>query len=221
MQRVAASLGVRMHENTGVTAVEPEGAGVRVTAEEGTVIARQAVVTTKAHVPLPDRLGPRVLPVHDHVLVTEPLDPAQLRSIGWRENQGLTEVGPRCHYYRRTPDDRILWGGLSPTRPLRDGGADDVERQDAGHRRLADAFFSTFPQLEGVRFSHRWAGITELVTPLAPRFGTAVEGRIAHATGLTGLDVAASRFAANTMLDLLGTAETLRTRLRMVRRPDS
>ena len=48
-------------------------------------------------------------------------------------------------------------------------------------------------------------------------FGTAYDGRVAYALGYTGLGVAATRFGAEVMLDLLAGEDTERTRLRMVR----
>jgi hypothetical protein len=48
-------------------------------------------------------------------------------------------------------------------------------------------------------------------------FGTAFNGRLAYATGYTGLGVAATRFGARVALDLLDGRETEATRLRYVR----
>ena len=54
-------------------------------------------------------------------------------------------------------------------------------------------------------------------TRFAAFFGTAHGGRAAYALGYTGLGVAATRFGADVMLDLLDGEDTERTRLRMVR----
>ena len=48
-------------------------------------------------------------------------------------------------------------------------------------------------------------------------FGTARQGRIAYATGFTGLGVGATRFAADVMLDKLAGDKTERTENAMVR----
>jgi glycine/D-amino acid oxidase-like deaminating enzyme len=82
---------------------------------------------------------------------------------------------------------------------------------------LARNFFATFPQLTGLRFSHRWGGVIDTCTRFCAFFGTAHAGRVAYATGYTGLGVGSSRFGANVMLDLLAGEETERTRLQMVR----
>jgi glycine/D-amino acid oxidase-like deaminating enzyme len=83
---------------------------------------------------------------------------------------------------------------------------------------LASHFFTTFPQLEGLRFSHRWAGAIDTSTQFTAFFGTARRNRVAYAAGFTGLGVGSTRFAGQVMLDLLAGARTERTSLQMVRR---
>ena len=82
---------------------------------------------------------------------------------------------------------------------------------------LARNFAATFPQLEGIRFTHRWSGVIDTCTRFCAFYGPAHRGRTAYAAGFTGLGVGASRFAADVMLDLLAGEPTERTRLEMVR----
>ena len=82
---------------------------------------------------------------------------------------------------------------------------------------LADGFFRTFPQLEGLRFSHAWGGLIDTCTRFTAFYGTAMDGRVGYALGFTGLGVAATRFAGDVVLDLLAGEDTPRTRLEMVR----
>jgi len=71
--------------------------------------------------------------------------------------------------------------------------------------------------LAGVRFSHRWAGVIDTSTRFCAFFARAFDNRVAYAAGFTGLGVAATRFAANVMLDRLDGLDTERTSLKMVR----
>jgi glycine/D-amino acid oxidase-like deaminating enzyme len=82
---------------------------------------------------------------------------------------------------------------------------------------LARNFFTTFPQLAGLTFSHRWGGVIDTSTRFCASFGTALGGRVAYAHGYTGLGVAATRFGAKVMLDLLGGVPTERTASSFVR----
>ena len=120
-------------------------------------------------------------------------------------------------HYRLTADNRILFGGYDaiyhPGRKVRPG----YEERPDTYRRLAEHFFATFPQLEGLHFSHRWAGAIDTCTRFCAFYGVARSGRVAYSAGFTGLGVAATRFAADVMLDLLDGEPTERTSLRMVR----
>ena len=78
-------------------------------------------------------------------------------------------------------------------------------------------FFAAFPQLEGVRFSHRWGGAIDTCSRFFAFHGTALGGRVAYTVGHTGLGVGASRFGATVALDLLAGRETEATRLRAIR----
>ena len=119
-------------------------------------------------------------------------------------------------YYRLTADNRILWGGYDAVyhfgRELRTA----YDQRPATARKLAAHFFQTFPQLEGLRFTHRWGGAIDTCTRFCAFFGTAYGGDVAYALGYTGLGVGATRFGADVMLDLLSGARTELTGLRMV-----
>jgi glycine/D-amino acid oxidase-like deaminating enzyme len=84
--------------------------------------------------------------------------------------------------------------------------------------KLASHFFTTFPQLEGLQFSHQWAGAIDTSTQFTAFFGTARAGRVAYAAGFTGLGVGSTRFAGEVMLDLLDGVQNERTSLEMVRK---
>ncbi|HMM96689.1 FAD-dependent oxidoreductase [Phycicoccus sp.] len=213
----AERLGVRVHEDTAVTSLDADGDGVRVATEWGSVHGRRVVVGTGAFRGVLKRLALYTLPVYDHVLMTEPLTAAQLAAVGWEGREGLTDAGNQFHYYRRTLDDRVLFGGYDANYHF-PGRIDPRLEQSASHDLLAEHFLGIFPQLEGVRFTHRWAGVIDTTSRFTPVFGTALGGRLAYAVGYTGLGVASTRFGARVALDLVHGHDTEATRLGMVRR---
>ena len=218
LKAAALRRGVRVHEGTQASAMARGRDTVEVTTPQGVVRARQVALATNGFTPLLRRLQWWILPIFDHVLVTEPLTAQQLHDVGWTQNQGLTDIGNQFHYYRRTPDDRILWGGYDAIYYRGNRTDPRLEQRDASHELLATQFFDTFPQLAGVRFTHKWAGIIDSTSRFTPAIGTAHGGKLAYAVGYTGLGTAAARFGALTMLDLLDGADTERTRLKLVRR---
>ncbi|HET6878098.1 MAG TPA: FAD-dependent oxidoreductase [Jatrophihabitans sp.] len=210
-------LGVRLAENTPVESLERHGAGVRLRTPGGTVTAAKAALATNAFPGLLRRMRPYTVPVYDYVLVTEPLDAEQRASIGWRHRQGIGDTGNQFHYYRRTADDRILWGGYDAIYHWRNGLRDDLDQRPETFAKLAEHFFATFPQLRGLRFSHRWGGAIDTSTRFFAFQRAALGGRVAYSVGYTGLGVGASRFGAQVMLDLLDGRASEALRLKAVR----
>jgi glycine/D-amino acid oxidase-like deaminating enzyme len=213
LRDAALRLGVRVFEHTAADSVCD---GVVITAS-GRVRARRVLLATSAYPPLLRSLRRFVAPVYDYVLVTEPLSAAQLESIAWKRRQGVGDAGNRFHYYRLTADDRILFGGYEAV--YRYGGrvAPRFDQHDATFATLSQHFFTTFPQLRGLRFTHRWGGAIDTCSRFSVFFGTAHGGRTAYALGYTGLGVGAARFGARVALDLLDGRATEATRLKYVR----
>ena len=213
----ARAVGVRIHEHTPATGLSDKGARVGVATPQGVVLARRVLLATSAYPPLVRSIRRYVAPIYDYALMTEPLTPEQRAAIGWRRRQGLSDGANQFHYYRLSADDRILWGGYDAV--YRYGGpvGPHLDDDEATFAMLSQHFFTTFQQLEGIRFTHRWGGAIDTCSRFSVFFGTAHGGRVAYAVGYTGLGVAASRFGARVALDLLAGRETEATRLRYVR----
>jgi glycine/D-amino acid oxidase-like deaminating enzyme len=212
------SLGVRIAERTPVTGLSRIGAGVTVLTDAGPVVARHVVLATNAYRPLLRRLRLMAVPVYDYALMTEPLTPEQRATIGWHGREGISDLGNQFHYFRTTRDGRILWGGYDAIYHYGSGVRSEYDQREETFEALARNFLTTFPQLEGLGFSHAWGGVIDTCTRFAAFYGTAFGGRVGYALGFTGLGVGATRFAGDVLLDLLAGADTPRTRLEMVRR---
>jgi len=205
LKRVLLDSGVRIFENTPMLSFGTDGPGMKTACPKGSIRSNKILMATNA---FPNPLGAirkSVIPVWDYQLATEPLSSTQRESIGWKEPYGVSDIDRMFHYYRMTHDDRITWGGGgsvcyyygSRTDP---GVADPRERFE----RLSQSFFHTFPQLEGIKFTHRWGGIIASSTRFCVVPGVAYDGRVSWAVGYTGLGVGASRFGARVGLELLG-----------------
>ena len=218
LRRIALEDGVAIHEDTRVTAMIGDGDEVVLETPSGRLRAARVLLATNAFRPLVRSISRYVIPVYDYVLVTEPLSTGQREAIGWRGREGLSDAGNRFHYYRLTQDDRILWGGYEAVYHWRNGMRPELEERPEVYNLLARNFAATFPQLEGLRFSHRWAGAIDTCSRFSVMFGRALGGRVAYAVGYTGLGVAASRFGARVALDLLHGRDSELTALELVRR---
>ena len=217
LARAASELGVRIHEHSRVTSLADTPGGVELTVGEARLRARRVVLATNGFPPLVRAIRRYVVPVYDYVLVTEPLSAEQRAAIGWANRQGTGDCTNQFHYYRLTEDDRILWGGYDAIYHYGNAVAPRLEDRDATYSLLSEHFFQTFPQLEGLTFTHRWAGVIDTCSRFCVMWGTALSGKAAYAVGYTGLGVASTRFGARVALDLVDGLDTERTRLPFVR----
>lgn len=218
LRRACLELGVRIYEGTPVQRIsKSQGGTLTMHTPHGEVRGPRVALCTSAFAgPLP-KLSRHVVPVYDYALMTEPLTAEQLESIGWHGRQGLGDAAYRFHYYRLTKDNRILFGGYDAIYHFGNRIAPTLESNQATFETLAQHFFQTFPQLDGVRFTHRWGGVIDTCGRFCAFFGSAYRGRLVYAAGYTGLGVGATRFGAQVMLDQLWGLDTERTRLRLVR----
>lgn len=211
------SLGVEIYENSHVDSLYQDGGQMVAATPHGVVRADRVALGTNVFPSLLRRVRPYIIPVYDYVLATEPLSAEQLGAIGWRNRQGVGDSGNQFHYYRLTSDNRIIWGGYDAIYHYGNRVDAKLFQRPETFTKLAEHFFSTFPQLEGLRFTHSWGGVIDTCSRFFAFFGTAHDGRVAHATGYTGLGVGATRFGAQVMLDLLSGERTELTELAMVR----
>ncbi len=221
---VCLRLGCRVFENTPATGLRSlgRGAGVAVRTAGGTITARHVALATNGFPSLLRRTRLFTVPVYDYAVVTEPLTPAQRESLGWERAQGITDLNSRFHYMRLLKDsagrDRLLLGGYDAIYHFGKSIRPEHDVSEPTFRRLAVHLGVFFPQLEGVRFSHAWGGMIDTCSRFFAFFTQALHGQVVSAAGFTGLGVAATRFAADAMLDLLDGADTERTRTGLVRR---
>jgi glycine/D-amino acid oxidase-like deaminating enzyme len=213
----AEDLGVEVFEHSRVERLRRDSGRIELTTGAGVLLADRVALGTNVFPSLLRRVRPYVVPVYDYALATEPLDDDRLASVGWRHRQGVGDSANQFHYYRLTPDNRILFGGYDAIYHYGRRISPRLDQRQATFELLSRHFFETFPQLSGVQFTHAWGGAIDLCARFCAFFGTAHVGRVAYATGYTGLGVGASRFGANVMLDLLDDAPTERTQTAMVR----
>ncbi|MFE1319027.1 NAD(P)/FAD-dependent oxidoreductase [Kitasatospora phosalacinea] len=218
LKRACEELGVRIHEHTPATDLAATPTGVAVRTPYGRVTAGRVALATNAFPSLLRRHRPYTVPVYDYALMTEPLSAAQLAAVGWRGRQGWADSDNHFHYVRLSADDRILFGGYDVVHRYRGRVSADRDQRPGTFATLARHFARTFPQLEGLRFTHAWGGAIDTCTRFSAFFDLSHGGRVAYAAGYTGLGVGATRFGAEVMLDLLAGARTERTALEMVRR---
>jgi glycine/D-amino acid oxidase-like deaminating enzyme len=206
MRPVLRAEGVAVHEGTRVLRVRA-GAEIRLATTGGEVQARALVLATNGYTPALGffRLG--LLPVHSHVLATEPLADAEWKDIGWGDDfDGFTDDLDRIAYAARTPGGRLLLGGGgNPAYSYRLGGNPlPTERSIARSVPFMQGVLARyFPGVREKRIEHRWSGTLALTLDRICSIG--VRGRhrnVYHALGYSGHGVALGLLAGRVIADL-------------------
>ncbi len=218
LARAVERRGGTIFESTRVTGLRRRAWGVEVQVAGGGVVeAAHVLVGTSAYSGWLRRLVPVFVPVYDYALMTEPLTPAQMASIGWQGREGLGDSGNQFHYFRLSADNRMLWGGYDAIYHRGNRVLPGYDRRPATFETLERQFAETFPQLEGVQFTHRWGGAIDTTTRFHVTFGEALGGRVHYALGYTGLGVGSARWAAGILRARILAPDDPRLRLRFVR----
>jgi glycine/D-amino acid oxidase-like deaminating enzyme len=181
------------------------------------VSAEHVIVGTSAYSAWLRRLAPVFVPVYDYALMTEPLSVAQREAIGWGGREGMSDAGNQFHYYRQSADHRILWGGYDAVYHPGNAVKPSHDQRPGTFELLARQFVETFPQLDGIRFTHRWGGAIDTSTRFSVTFGETLGGRVHYALGYTGLGVGATRWAAGVLRDMVLDPSSDLLKLRFVR----
>ena len=155
------SLGGRIFENSRVTDVEM-GANPIVRTVRGSVRAKYVLVCGNAYLgKLLPQIGDRMMPVSSQVMATEPLDAALIEDL-LPANYCVEDANYILDYYRRTADNRLLYGG-----GIGYGGQDPKNLTAV----IRPNMLKTFPQLENVKVDYAWSGNFALTLSRIPHMG--------------------------------------------------
>ncbi len=179
-----------------------KNAGFIVRTPNATVSCKQLIFATNGYTAkgFYPSLNKACLPVLSSVIVTEPLSAEQLAASGLNHTQLVMDTRALKYYYRKLPDNRLLFGGRSA-----------VYGKDADNpiypARLLAALKSCFPMLGSLRCDYHWNGWVAVSYDDLPRVCEAESG-IFYAAGYCGSGVSFSTLAGVRLAEL-ATGEPL------------
>jgi glycine/D-amino acid oxidase-like deaminating enzyme len=205
LKRIALQVGAQVYEGTPVSEIQRAGK-LTLKTPGGTVTADKLLLATNAYSHLIPEIASKQTPVFTHMVVTAPLTPAQLGSIGWKNRQGIEDARNLVHYFRLTADNRLAMGGSDISLAY---GTD--MSHDVNYRIFADLerdVVRLFPGLRGVEFTHRWGGPVSVPMQLVPAMGYLGDQRVLYSLGCVGHGVSLTHLNGRTLADLLGERQT-------------
>lgn len=154
-------LGGRIFENSRVIGVD-KGANPTVRTAHGKVTAKYVLVCGNAYLgKLLPEIGDRMMPVSSQVMATERLDAGLIENL-LPANYCVEDANYILDYYRRTSDNRLLYGG-----GIGYGGSDPADLTSV----IRPNMLKTFPQLKDVKIDFAWSGNFALTLTRIPHMG--------------------------------------------------
>lgn len=199
-RNLAAQYGVRIYENTPVITLTTKPK-FKLTTPNGTITAEKVVFATNAYSHLIPQLKRKQIPAFTYMIATEPLSDAQLSGIGWQGKEGIEDARNLVHYYRLTPDNRIVLGG-GPV-GLTWGNSLNGDSDADAWNHLEEHLRFLFPSLSGLNITHRWGGPFSVTVNLSPALGYIGDQRAVYSLGCIGHGVSMSHRNAQAIRDLI------------------
>jgi glycine/D-amino acid oxidase-like deaminating enzyme len=188
--RAALKAGVGIYETCAVGQLERASrrgeAGFALLASRGKVFAREVFVATGAYsFSLVPAMRKKVIPIGSFIIATEPLPDSLSRQLSPR-NRMIYDSRHYLHYFRLTPDNRMLFGGRAaflPETPSRVQRSAMILRRD---------LVKVFPQLREIKVEYIWGGTLDFCFDTMPHAGQ-IAG-VHYAVGFAGHGVAMATY---------------------------
>jgi glycine/D-amino acid oxidase-like deaminating enzyme len=179
LARLALTSGASLHPHTRVQSIESLGNGSLIHTSRGDITAGEVLIATNGYT---DSAAPwarrRVIPIGSYIIATEPLGDLRAADVSPHRRM-MSDTRNFLHYWRLSPDNRLVFGGRTSFAPVSVQTARD---------RLYAAMIAIYPQLAGVRISHAWTGNVGFTFDQLPHL-TRSEG-VTYAMGYCGSGVA-------------------------------
>jgi len=152
-QKLARVEGVKIHTASPVTNWFDEQKQQRLITPNGEVRAKKVVIATNGYTPkgFHSLTQNRTLPVLSQIIVTEPLSDEQIQACNFLTSNVVMDTRALKYYYRKLPDNRILFGGRGA---ITGKGAEDPYFAN----RLLSVLKTSFPALKNINIANAWSG---------------------------------------------------------------
>lgn len=193
----ARDAGVEIYEDSAATVLD-FAAKPRARTSQGEVSAEFLVLAGNAYLgDLVPAIRRKIMPVGTYIAATEILDAERVRALV-PNNLAVCDINFVLNYFRRSPDNRLLFGGrvsystLSPPNLV-----------TAMRRKMLEVF----PQLDDVGFDYAWGGNVAITMERSPHLGR-LSPKVYFAHGFSGQGVAITGIAGKVVAEAIaGQAE--------------
>jgi gamma-glutamylputrescine oxidase len=192
LARTASAAGAQIYEHSRVAKVEVKGRPQAWT-DKGRVEAEHMIIACDAYVGrLIDKLYYGIMPVTSFVAATEKLGPNRAKSL-IRDNEAVADTNWVLDYFRRSSDDRLLFGGRASYSKYEPPNL---------KRNIKRRMLRIFPQLDDVAIEYAWGGYIGITYNRLPAMGRLGPSTY-YAHGYSGQGVALANLYGKLMAEAI------------------
>jgi glycine/D-amino acid oxidase-like deaminating enzyme len=198
--RAALRAGACVCEHSRVLSIGRNGSGFALSTSQGKLEAKQVLIATSGYTGKLSRpLQKRIIPIGSYIIATEVLDGAVAREL-IPHNRMVYDSLNFLHYWRLTPDNRMLFGGRAAFFPET---TDTIRKSE---RILLRDLIAIHPQLKNVKVDYAWGGTLDFTFDIMPHAGE-FDG-VHYALGYAGHGVAMASYLGHIMGEKLSGGST-------------
>lgn len=186
LAEAAERRGAMLHPHSRVIAWRKQDAMHLLETAGGTLRARRVILTGNGFMPeyLHGGIADRPLPLQSAIVVTQPMDKAELKQRQWYTENPTINSKHMFFYYRLLSDGRFMLGA----RGDHVGSPSGADRTFAWMKKEIAAMW---PQFADLKFTHQWRGLVCFGLDLRPSIGRMAEDKSVyygygyHGTGVS------------------------------------
>ena len=192
LAEAAARAGAQIFEHSRVTRLETDDAPRAHTAD-GSVKAKFMIVACNAYIEkLAKKLYYAIMPVTSFVVATEQLGSNRARSL-IPGNEAVADTNWVVDYFRRSSDDRLLFGGRAAYSKLEPSNL---------KASIKSRMLRVFPQLDDAQIEYAWGGYIAITYNRLPDMGRLGKSTY-YAHGYSGQGVALANLYGKLMAEVI------------------
>jgi glycine/D-amino acid oxidase-like deaminating enzyme len=217
LRKAVMEAGVEIYENTPMTGLD-KGSPNRIRTPNGQVIAREVVLATNCDLASLPQTKSHVSVFSSYAVMSEPA-PAALEAMGWRDEEGISDMRMFLHYFRKTPDGRVLMGSGSGPIAFNGHTSSSRLREDrASARRAEQGLRRLLPSFRDVPVARAWGGQIDVSADRLPFFKTIPGTRVHFGCGYSGHGVNPTYIGGQCLASLVLNENDMWSNLPLVRR---
>ena len=195
-QRLARNAGAKIYTGSPVLDWQELNGEQILKTPKAIVKAKKVVLATNGYTPVGFHsfINNRFLPVLSQIIVTEPLSDQQIAACNWQTNNVVMDTRALKYYYRKLPDNRILFGGR--------GAITGKRAEDPYYaQRLLNVLRESFPALKSLNYQYAWAGWICMSMDDIPHIHHNAEQNIFYSMGYCGAGLSFSAQAGKRLAE--------------------